>query len=82
MENIFREKNEKINLMKPVADGFTKMARSKFGRNKVGSKVVMATAVASNLITWPVQVANATLRMAYPNEFTTSPQVEEKFSKD
>lgn len=77
MENIFVNSNNKIGFTEPIEKLHRKVSNTKFGKTKVGYGVIFASAAASNLFTWPLQVADLVARKVDPNHFGPSKEYEE-----
>ena len=75
--NIFMNSNNKIGFTEPVAKLHRRVSNTKFGKTKVGTGIVFASAAASNLFTWPLQVADLVARKVDPDHFGPSKEHEE-----
>ena len=69
--------NNKIGFTEPVAKLYRRVSHTRFGKTKVGTGILFASAAASNLFTWPLQVADMVARKVDPDHFGPSKEHEE-----
>ena len=77
MRNIFKNSNNKIGFTEPVEKLSREVFNTKFGKTKVGYGVTFACAAASNLFTWPLQLADIIARKVDPDHFGPSKEYEQ-----
>ncbi len=72
MENVFKNSAGKIGFTEPMEKLTRRVLQTEFGKTKVGFGVIFACAAASNLFTWPIQVADVIANTVDPDHFGPS----------